>query len=77
MYLYAIERGADGYPKLKLPESPTPTPREVFERFCFLNAVSDPEQIERLWQEKQQAAREKAAKESPKQRRQQRKAGRR
>jgi hypothetical protein len=63
---FDYEREEDGSPKLARPGSggPKPTHRYLHERLCFSLGVTEPEDVERLWREKQ--AKEPTKKAAPK-----------
>lgn len=58
--IYNVEREGDGWPKLSMPRKAPPTARQMFTRRCYLNAVTDPAEVHRLWAE--ESTRRKAAK---------------
>jgi hypothetical protein len=48
--LYDVERDEFGTPKLVVPEGDAPpTMEQAFRRRCYLNAVTDPATVDRLW----------------------------
>lgn len=59
--LFDVERTEEGYPKIVPPPAGrAPTAEELFRRRCFLNAVTDPAAVDRLWAA-EKGRREKAA----------------
>jgi hypothetical protein len=79
--LYDVERDEFGTPKLVAPdETAPPTMEQAFRRRCYLNAVTDPAAVDRLWAAERErlAKAEAAAVERAKQRRREgRKVGKR
>lgn len=66
---YAVDRDEYGTPKLvPVEDDKPPTAEQAFRRRCYLNAVTDPATVDRLWAEEKArlAAREAAAKETRK-----------
>lgn len=48
--LFDVDRDGDGAAKIKLPPSSAPpTAAQLFRRRCYLNAVTDPDAVARLW----------------------------
>ena len=60
------ERNEDNSPKLTIPTGRKPTSRYLHDRRCFDLGITEPEDVERLWQEKQ--ARERSEEEPSKKR---------
>lgn len=64
--LFAVERDGEGRAVIKPPGGKTPGERQMFERRCFLNGVTEPEVVEALWRAhcaKRDAARRGAKRE--------------
>lgn len=52
-YLYAIDRGEGGVPRIAPPDwTRPPSARQMFERRCFLLGVTEPETIAREWKKR-------------------------
>lgn len=64
--LFDVERDESGYPKITPPDAGrVPTAEQLFRRRCYLNAVTDPAIVARLWaaEKERLAAADAAAKE--------------
>ncbi len=49
-----IDRGPDGYPKLKPPDpGKSPSRREVHRNRCYLLGITDPAAVEQLWKDQE------------------------